>query len=56
MFEDGAQRSNSTILSGIATLSSMMEIKRPVIESAEELITPNDLERIARGLWLFSFL
>lgn len=55
MFEDTSlPNSDSSVLSGIATLSSMMEVKRPVIEGAEELITPTDLERIAQGrLFLF---
>ena len=51
MFEDLSKpTADSVIMAGIGILSSMMEIKRPVIEGMEELITPIDLERIANGM------
>lgn len=50
MFEDLTKpHADSIIMAGIGILSSMMEIKRPIIEGMEELITPIDLERIANG-------
>ena len=36
-------------MAGVATFLSMMEVTRPVIEGMEEIITQNDLERIADG-------
>lgn len=41
--------SDSSIMAGVATFLSMMEVTRPVIEGMEEIITQNDLERIADG-------
>ena len=56
MLEDQeGENSDSSIMAGVATFQSMMEITRPVIEGMEEIITPTDLERIANGLFLISF-
>ncbi|XP_066935183.1 serine/threonine-protein phosphatase 6 regulatory subunit 3-like [Clytia hemisphaerica] len=51
MLEDqDGENSDSSIMAGVATFQSMMEITRPVIEGMEEIITPTDLERIANGI------
>lgn len=52
MFEnvEEASTSDSTLVNGINIIISLLEIKRPVIEGAEELITEADIERIAQGV------
>lgn len=51
MFTDSSgSNADSSVLAGITILSSLMEIKRPVIEGMEEFITQIDLERIANGI------
>ena len=50
MLEDrDGPHSDSSIMAGVATFLSMMEVTRPVIEGMEEIITQSDLERIADG-------
>lgn len=51
MLEDrDGPHSDSSIMAGVATFLSMMEVTRPVIEGMEEIITQSDLERIADGV------
>jgi len=42
--------SDSSIVNGVSTLLSMIEMKRPTVEGVEELITPMDVERIVQGV------
>lgn len=46
----GELNSDSSVVHGICMLASMLEIRRPALEGMEELITPMDVERIARGV------
>lgn len=48
----GELNSDSSVVHGICMLASMLEIRRPALEGMEELITPMDVERIARGMYL----
>ena len=41
---------DSALVNGISIILSLLEIKRPIIEGAEELITEMDIERIAQGI------
>lgn len=43
--------SDSSIVNGINTILSMIEIRRSTNEGMEELITPMDVERVAQGLY-----
>ena len=49
MQDQEGPNSDSSVMAGVATLSSVMEITRPVIEGMEEIITPTHLEKMANG-------
>lgn len=48
--ETEGTNSDSTLVNGISIIMSLLEVKRPIIEGAEELITEMDIERIAQGI------